>query len=323
MDNKAKVSVLQRLRPYMMDMNFSLTVAILIVGAVLTFSSPFFLSLQNVLNMGLAGSVTGVMAAGLTISMIMGAFDLSQYAVATLSSVVCATLLSEGMPVAVCLFAAILTGLACGAFNGILVTVFKINPIITTLGTQMIFRSLCYIVTSSKSLSTDNSVLNFLGRGYLLGIPMSVWMLVAVYIILSLVIKYTAFGRSVYAVGANANASYLAGINIRRVRIGGLMVSSTCAAIAGVLAACQVGASIPSNGVGAEMEITTAVLLGGLSLAGGKGKLSGTFLGLILLTMINNGLTLLSVQSYYQMLVRGVVLVLAVLIDSLRGGGYK
>lgn len=324
MDTKAKKpSVMQKLKPYMKDMNFSLTVAIIIVGAILAFQSPFFLSIQNVLNMGLAGSVTGVMAAGLTISMVMGAFDLSQYAVATLSSVVCATLLMSGAPIWLCLLAALAVGLACGAFNGVMVTVFKINPIITTLGTQMIFRALCYIITSSKSLSTDDPAMNYLGRGYLLGIPVSLWILVLVYLVLAFIVKYTSFGRSVYAVGANANASYLAGINIRRVRIGGLMVSSTCAAVAGILAACQVGASIPSNGVGAEMEITTAVLLGGLSLAGGKGKLSGTFLGLILLTVINNGLTLLSVQSYYQMLVRGVVLVLAVLIDSLRGGGYK
>ncbi len=324
METKIKQTPLvQKLKPYMTDMNFSLTVAIIIVGAVLTFQSPFFLSIKNVLNMGLAGSVTGVMAAGLTISMVMGAFDLSQYAVATLSSVVCATMMASGMPIWLCLAAALVVGLLCGAFNGVMVTVFKINPIITTLGTQMIFRALCYIITSSKSLSTDNTVMNYLGRGYLLGVPVSVWVLVLVYLVLAFVVKYTSFGRSVYAVGANANASYLAGINIRRVRIGGLMVSSTCAAIAGILAACQVGASIPSNGVGAEMEITTAVLLGGLSLAGGKGKLSGTFLGLILLTVINNGLTLLSVQSYYQMLVRGVVLVLAVLIDSLRGGGYK
>lgn len=316
-------SVYKRLKPFLSDMNFSLSVAIVVVGALLSFASPYFLSIKNALNMGIAGSVTGIMAAGLTISMVMGAFDLSQYAVATLSSVVGATLLSAGVPVELCLLAAVFVGMLCGLINGILVTVFKINPIITTLGTQMVFRSLCYIITSSKSLTTNNQVLNYLGRGYLLGVPVSIWLMMAVYLVLSFVVKYTAFGRSVYAVGANSNASHLAGINVRSVRIRGLMVSSTCAAIAGMLAACQMGAAIPANGVGAEMDITTAVLLGGLALAGGKGKLSGTFLGLILLTIMNNGLTLLSVQSYYQMLVRGAVLVLAVLIDSARGGGYK
>lgn len=314
---------MQRLKPYMKDMNFSLSIAIVIVGLCLTFMSPYFLSVRNFMNMGLAAAVTGVMAAGLTISMVMGAFDLSQYSVATLAAVVSSVCILSGMPAGVGLIVALATGIACGVVNGLLVTVFKINPIITTLGTQMIFRALCYIITSSKILTISNDTISFIGTGYILGIPTSVWILVVIYLILAFIVKYTSFGRSVYAVGANSNASYLAGINIRRTRIGGLVVSSTCAAIAGVLSAAQVGAAIPANGVGAEMEITTAVLLGGLSLAGGKGKLSGTFLGLILLAMINNGLTLLSVQSYYQMLVRGIVLVLAVLIDSVRGGGYK
>lgn len=305
------------------DMNFSLTIAIITVSAFLSFQSKFFFSVKNFLNIGLAGSVTGIMAAGLTLSMIMGAFDLSQYSVATLSSVIAITAFLSGVPVWVCLLIALATGMLCGTFNGIMVTVFKINPIITTLGTQMVFRSLCYIITGSKIMNFSHPALNFLGRGYLLGVPMSVWILLFIYTILSFIVKYTSFGREIYAVGANSNASFLAGINIRKIRIGGLIVSSTCASIAGLLAACQVGASIPANGVGAEMEVTTAVLLGGLSLGGGKGKLSGTFLGLILIIIINNGLTLLSIQSYYQMLVRGGVLVLAVLIDSVRGGGYK
>ena len=313
----------QKIKNLTQGMNFSLVIAILIVGIVLSTKSEFFFSLQNFSNMGLSASVSGIMAAGLTISMVMGAFDLSQYAVATLSSVVCSTLLVSGVPVWLALASAIATGMLCGAFNGIMVTIFKINPIITTLGTQMIFRSICYIITQSKIVNIDQPTMNFLGRGYLFGLPTSIWVLGAVYLVLAFMVKYSSFGRGIYAVGANPNASYLAGINIKRVRIGGLMVSSVCASVAGVLAACQVGATIPSNGVGAEMEITTAVLLGGLSLAGGKGKLSGTLLGLILLTFINNGLTLLGVQSYYQMLVKGLVLVCAVLIDSFRGGGYK
>lgn len=305
------------------DMNFSLGIAIVLVGSFLSYKSEFFFSIKNALNMGLAGSVIGIMAAGLTLSMVMGAFDLSQYAVATLSSIVSTSLLLSGVPVWLCLLSAIGVGMLCGAFNGTMVTIFKINPIITTLGTQMIFRSLCYVITGSKIMNINEPTINFLGRGYFLGVPMSIWILISVYSILAFVVKYTSFGREIYAVGANSNASFLAGINIKKVRMGGLMVSSTCAAVAGLLAAAQVAAAIPANGVGAEMEITTAVLLGGLSLAGGKGKLSGTFLGLILITMINNGLTLLSVQSYYQMLVRGIVLVLAVLIDSIEGGGYK
>lgn len=321
--NKNKTQISIKMKEYMTDMNFSLIIAIVVIGTVLTVSSKYFLSVNNFLNMGLAASVTGIMAAGLTISMIMGAFDLSQYSVATLTSVIVAILMHNGVPTPILIVVALLVGCFCGLVNGVLVTVFKINPIISTLGTMATFRALCYIFTSSKILPLNNDFFSFLGLGRLFGIPTSIYVMAIVFLAFTFILKYTGFGRNVYAVGANSHASFLAGINVKKVRIGGLMLSSVSASIAGVLAASQVSSAIPSNGVGGEMEIATAVLLGGLSLSGGKGKLSGTFLGLLILVIINNGLTLLSVQSYYQMLVRGVILILAVLIDSVRGGGYE
>lgn len=311
------------LKRFVKDYNFSLVIALVLLCIMLSILSPYFFSIQNVLNIGLAAAVVGIMAAGLTVSMLMGAFDLSQYAVATLCAVLIAMLLHTGLPIFVLVLLALAVGVICGLLNGVLVTVFKISPIITTLGTMLIYRAFCYILTSSKILSINDEFFNFVGRGYLLGIPVSVWILIVVYLVISFVLKYTSFGRKVYAVGANPNASFLAGINIKAIRIGGLIISSVTGAIAGVASASQVAAAIPSSGVGSEMDIATAVLIGGLSLTGGKGKLSGTFLGLLMLVVINNGLTLLSVQSYYQMLVRGIVLVLAVLIDSMRGGGYQ
>jgi len=223
----------------------------------------------------------------------------------------------------VLIFAAIMVGVICGVINGTLVTIFRINPIITTLGTMMIFRGICYILTSSKILYISSEVFSFIGRGYFWGIPISLIILIAVYAGTGYMLKFTAFGRKVYCVGANPNASYLAGININKTRMYGLIFSSVMASVAGIISASQVGAAIPTSGLGAEMEIPAAVLLGGISLTGGKGKLSGTFLGLLILVIISNGLTLLSVQSYYQMLIRGLVLILAVAIDSLKGGGYK
>ncbi len=323
MELKKQTSFMQKLKPFVTDMNFSLSIAIVLLCIFWSIQSPYFFTLYNITNMGFAGSVTGIMAAGLTISLVMGAFDLSQYAAGTLAAVVATTLMLNGAPVWVGFIVAIIVGVCCGVINGIILTVFKINPFITTLGTQLIFRALCYIITSSQTLYISDPVMEFIGQGYLLGLPTSVWLMVVVYLVLAYVVKYTSFGRSVFAVGANANASFLAGININRVRILGFVISSTCAAIAGFLVTAQLGACLPQNGVGSEMNITTAVLLGGLKLGGGKAKLSGTFLGLLMITIIDNGLTLLSVESYYQMLVRGCILVLAVLIDSVRGGGYK
>ena len=314
---------LSKAKAYLTDMNFSLTIAIILLCIFWSSQTPYFFTLYNFTNMGFSGSVIGIMAAGLTISLVMGAFDLSQYAAGTLAAVIATTLMLDGLPTWICFVVAILVGVCCGIVNGVILTVFKINPFITTLGTQLIFRALCYIITSSQTLYINNPVMGFLGQGYMLGIPTSVWLMVVVYLVLAYVVRYTSFGRSVFAVGANPHASFLAGININRVRILGFIVSSTCAALAGVLATAQLGACLPQNGVGSEMNVTTAVLLGGLKLGGGKAKLSGTLLGLIMITIIDNGLTLLSVESYYQMLVRGCILVLAVLIDSIRGGGYK
>lgn len=308
---------------FVKDYNFSLCIALILICGVLTVLSPYFFSSKNFINLGLAAAVVGIMAAGLTVSMLMGAFDLSQYSTATLSAVIMAKMLDTGLPMFVLVIIGLLVGVACGLLNGTLVTVFKISPIIATLGTMNIYRAICYILTSSKILAINNEFYNFIGRGFFLGIPMSLWIMLVVYGVIAFILKCTTLGRKVYAVGANPNASYLAGINIKRVRIAGLVISALTASIAGIVSAAQVSSAIPGSGVGQEMDIVTAVLIGGLSLAGGKGKLSGTFIGLLIITVINNGLTLLSVQSYYQLLVRGIVLVLAVLIDSVRGGGYE
>jgi ribose transport system permease protein len=318
-----KTTAKKQLKAIVTDYNFNLVIALVALGIVMGILSPYFWSGRNFMNIGLSAAVVGIMAAGLTVSMLMGAFDLSQYATATLSAVVIGMLLNRGFPVLSLVVIGLGVGVICGLFNSLLVTVFRISPIIATLGTQNIFRAICYILTSSKILTINNSFFSFMGRGFFLAIPMSVWILAFVYVIVSFILKLTPLGRKIYAVGANSHSCYLAGINVKRVRMGGLIISALTAAIAGIISASQVSAVIPSSGVGTEMDIVTAVLIGGLSLSGGKGKLSGTFLGLLILTIINNGLTLLSIQSYYQMLVRGIVLVLAVLIDSVRGGGYK
>jgi ribose/xylose/arabinose/galactoside ABC-type transport system permease subunit len=331
MNDQGGVSVNARFEPmrkslvgFVKGYNFSLVLATVVITIVLSILSPYFFSFKNFVNLGLSAAVVGTMAAGMTVAMLMGAMDMSQYSIAALSAVVMTTLLiNTHLPIAVIFVIGILVGVVCGLVNGALVTVFKIAPIIATLGTMNIFRSICYILTSSRILGIDNPFFFFIGRGFFLGIPMSLWIMAFVYLVVAFILKATPFGRMVFAVGANPNASHLAGIDVKSVRLGGLLISAVTSSIAGIVSAAQVSSAIPMAGVGAEMDIVTAVLIGGLSLSGGKGKISGTLLGLIIIVIINNGLTLLSVQSYYQMLVRGVVLVLAVLIDSMRGGGYK
>ena len=147
--------------------------------------------------------------------------------------------------------------------------------------------------------------------------------MLSVYIIVYVALKYTAYGKRVYAVGGNSQASFNSGIDIRMVRFWGMMISAMTAALAGIIFVSQVGATVPSAGNSGLMDVVTAVILGGISLSGGKGKIEGTLVGVFILAVLSNGMVLLSVQSYYQMLVKGLVILLAVYVDSVRGGGFK
>jgi ribose/xylose/arabinose/galactoside ABC-type transport system permease subunit len=302
---------------------FSLIVAIFFLVVVLSILSPYFFTIKNFLTVGLYASIIGIMAFGLTIAMLMGIFDLSQYAVATLSGIVMVYMMVAGIPIVWCILAAIITGLVCGAVNATIIIIFRVTPIIATMGTMMIFRGVAYIITKIQDTSFTNPVLDFIGRGYLIGIPVSLVIAVLIGLSTAFILKYTTYGRSIYAVGANSSASYISGININKVRALGILISSVFASFAGIVMTCQMGAVLASAGIGSELDIAAAVFLGGISLTGGKGTITGTILGLLILVLIGNGLTLLSVQAYYQMLIKGFVLIFAISIDSMRGGGYK
>ena len=150
------------------------------------------------------------------------------------------------------------------------------------------------------------------------GVPVVVLLMIVMFAITAYVLKYTSFGRKIYAIGGNKNASYLSGINIRRVQMGGFVYCSVAGALGGILLASQVGVALPTCGIGSDMDVIASVVLGGVSLSGGCGKVSGTLLGALILQTISNGMTLLSVQSYWQMVIKGIVLILAVLIDVMR-----
>ena len=159
--------------------------------------------------------------------------------------------------------------------------------------------------------------------GRFLNIPVSVYIMLVVYLMVCVVLKYTAYGKRVYAVGGNPQASYISGIDVRMVRFWGMVISSLAAGLAGIIFVAQVGATVPTAGNTGLMDVVTAVILGGISLSGGKGRIEGTLIGVLILAVLSNGMVLTSVQGYYQMLVKGVVILLAVYVDSLRGGGFK
>ena len=300
----------------------SIFLALIIMCLYFSFMSPYFFTVKNILNVTMNCSILGIMAAGLFISMVIGEIDVSQYSILALSTAVMAILMQSDMGVGLAITISMGVALICGAINGASVAFLRINPIITTLGTMLIYRALAYKITEAKAMGIEGDFFSAIG-GRFLNIPVSVYIMLVVYLMVYVVLKYTAYGKRVYAVGGNPQASYISGIDVRMVRFWGMVISSLAAGLAGIIFVSQVGATVPTAGNTGLMDVVTAVILGGISLSGGKGRIEGTLIGVLILAVLSNGMVLTSVQGYYQMLVKGLVILLAVYVDSLRGGGFK
>ena len=300
----------------------SIFLALIIMCLYFSFMSPYFFTVKNILNLTMNCSILGIMAAGVFISMVIGEIDVSQYSILALSTAVMAILIQSDMGVGLAITISMGVALICGAINGASVAFLRINPIITTLGTMLIYRALAYKITEAKAMGIEGDFFSAIG-GRFLNIPVSVYIMLVVYLMVYVVLKYTAYGKRVYAVGGNPQASYISGIDVRMVRFWGMVISSLAAGLAGIIFVAQVGATVPTAGNTGLMDVVTAVILGGISLSGGKGRIEGTLIGVLILAVLSNGMVLTSVQGYYQMLVKGLVILLAVYVDSLRGGGFK
>lgn len=289
--------------------------ALLIIG--LSLKSPYFLSVNNFLNILVEASTIGVIAIAMTMVIVSGGLDLSVGSVVALTGVLVAQL-SHQMPIGGAVAIAVLCGLAFGVFNGIAITRVGINPLIATLGTLSIARGLALVFSKGQSQSIDHEGFRFLGTGYVAGIPLPVIVMLVLYALVAWIMRATVFGRSIYAVGGNAQASRLAGLSVTRLQMTVYILSALSAVLGGLFLAAQLGAGAPAGAAGIELSVITAVILGGTSLSGGKGTILGTLLGVLILGTLNNGLTLLNISSNYQEIARGVVLLLAVALDQLR-----
>lgn len=315
----AKLKTITFFRETLSGTTLSILVAFIVISIVISFLSPYYLTLGNFKNIGLYASIIGIMAAGATVAMLMAGLDLTQHAVAAFSSVLTAILvIRKGVPLGLSLLIVLAVSIVIGLFNGVLIAVFNIPAMIATMGSQYILRGMSYILTGAETIVFQHKALEFIGRGAILGVPNSILMMLIVFIVLSFVLNKTPYGRKVYAVGSNERAAFLSGINPVKTKLVAYVISSFCSGIAGILTMSQVGASVPSSGVGSEMEIIAAVYLGGVATTGGRGNLFGTFLGIMVICIINNGLTLVGVQSYWQTLVRGVVILVAVYMNTLQ-----
>ena len=290
---------------------------ILATALVMSQLSPYFLSGGNLRSV-LVGLVPGaIMAVGMAVLLASGGFDLSVAAVMALCGTIAAWLTVQDVPVPMAILLTLLLGLLIGSGNGALVTFLGINPLIATLGTMSIARGLALVITEGYNISSLPDSFTQLGEQGPLKLPWMVWIMLALIILGDLALRRTRFLRQVYYIGGNERAARVSGIPVDGMRVFTYMLSGTLAALAGVLLAARLSTAVPTAGEGLELTVIAAAVIGGASLAGGEGSVLGAVLGIAFLSIISNALTLLSVSIFWQIVVTGVVLIVAVSIDVL------
>jgi ribose transport system permease protein len=293
---------------------------VFLIGEVVFFwvKSPFFMNYDNWLNILTNSAVIGIIAAPATMLLVAGQFDLSVGSGTAWAGVVMAYMVSsQGWDHSAALVVALLAGIGLGVLNGFLVTVIGLNALITTLGTLAMFRGLSQVVADGQTIILSGFGTLGTSRPFA-NIPVPVLILVGVTLVFWFLMRYTVFGRSMYAIGANPVAARLAGIRSGRLIFIGFVLSGAMVALGGLIFVSQVGAATPTAGLGLELSVVTAVILGGASLSGGRGTVLGTALGFLIVGVLNNGLILLNVDPFWQEVARGALLIAAVSFDQLR-----
>jgi ribose transport system permease protein len=292
-------------------------VAILVVFGALV---PGFFAERNLINILQQSSINACLALGMTLVIISGGIDLSVGPTAALSAVISATMLVAGVPIPLAIAAGLAIGLACGLLNGVLVAHVGLQPFIVTLGTLSTYRALALIYTGGNPVLGLPAGFRGLFNGSLLGIPFAVIIVAAVALVAWVVLKKTPLGEYLLAVGGNEEAAYIAGVPIARTKIAAYMISGLLAALAAQILMGRLGAAEPILGNLWELDAIAAAAIGGASLMGGKGSIIGTVLGAVILGSMRNGLTLMNVQSFYQLLATGLIILAAMMIDRVTRG---
>ena len=289
---------------------------VIVIGAI----SPDFRTVNNFLSLLRQSAINGLIAFGMTCVIFTGGIDLSVGSVLALTSIICAHTIKIGLPAPLSMLIALIFGIILGAISGLMVTKSRLQPFIATLITMTGYRGLTMILSGGKPISRlgNNLLLNQIGKGSFLGIPIPVWILIIFFTIFLFVLKKTVLGRQIYATGSNAKAAELAGININNIKLIVYAVSGFMASLSGLILVSRLGSAQPTLGSGYELDAIAAVALGGTSMTGGRGKITGTLIGILIIAVLNNGLNIIGVSSYYQDVVKALVIFLAVISDRNR-----
>ncbi|MBI2422916.1 MAG: ABC transporter permease [Candidatus Hydrogenedentes bacterium] len=287
---------------------------------------PGFASVESLIAVLNQSAVLGIMAVGMTFVIITGGIDLSVGSIVALSGVLCAMIVQWGGSPAwlwliVGMGAALLSGAAAGAVAGALVTRFAIPPFIATLALMSSLRGLANLITDGKPISDLPDSYMYLGRHHLVpGLPLSVLLILGIIVAGAIALNHTRFGRQVLAIGGNEEAARLSGVPVRRVKFFVYLICGVLSALAGVILSSRLGSGSPKVGVADELAVIAAVVVGGTSLSGGRGSIGGTLVGLLVVAVLNSGLTWIGVETFGQQVVLGLVILGAVMLDRLKGG---
>ncbi|MFB9861577.1 ABC transporter permease [Salinicoccus siamensis] len=292
-------------------------VGLTLLVVVITIMNQQFLSPDNLLNLLRQVSINGLIAFGMTFVILTGGIDLSVGSILAFSSAMTALIITSGVDPIFAMLLGSVVGLVAGAVNGLLVTAGGMAPFIATLATMTIYRGATLVVTDGNPITGlgDSLLFQLFGKGYFFGIPVPAVTMLITFVILYIILNKTVFGRETYAIGGNETAAALSGIKVNRRKIMIYALSGLMSAIAGIILASRLDSAQPTAGETYELDAIAAVVLGGTSLMGGKGRIVGTLIGVLIIGVLNNGLNLVGVSSFYQQIIKGLVIVVAVLID--------
>lgn len=304
----AKTSFMEKIIPF---------IGLILLIIVVSILNPSFLDLSNLLNLLRQISINGLIAFGMTFIILTGGIDLSVGSILALSSAFIALMITSGVDPIIALIIGVLIGFVLGAVNGLLVTKGNMAPFIATLATMTIFRGLTLVITDGNPITNlgDSYLFQLFGKGYFIGIPVPAVTMIIVFVILLIILQKTTFGRHTYAIGGNEVAAKISGIKVNKIKILIYGISGLMSALAGGILTSRLNSAQPTAGTSYELDAIAAVVLGGTSLTGGKGRIVGTLIDVLIIGVLNNGLNLLGVSSFYQQVVKGVVILIAVLID--------
>jgi len=298
--------------------HYSIIFAFVIICIALSFLSPAFLRVTNILNVIRQTSIYGIMAVGITFVILTGGIDLSVGSMLALSGIVLAGSIKAGLPLFPVILLTLAVGTAAGLVNGLVITQGKITPFVATLGMMSIARGLTLIYSKGYPISGFSAEFRFIGGGSVFGLPFPIILFLITILIAWLVLNHTKFGRYTYAIGGNEETVKLSGINVNFYKTLVYMTSGLTAGLSALILTARLNSAEPIAGTGYELDVIAAVVIGGTSLNGGRGTVWGTLIGALLIGVINNGMNLLGISPYFQLIVRGLIIIFAVLLDRLR-----